>query len=231
MTLLADMDDRSVEAPPARRLRAIASGNGPRAPWLASAVGGLLALGLLSVAAAPVAIEAKSWLKSSMRVDEPSALTPRGVLLPAMAAAAAVVVATAVAHALAHGGWVKLGARRRRGQVPALQRAKSAAGGWMLGVAALVGGVTGSFPWLSALPELARRPLSEGAWAVAAFVGSATLGALLATVLLGMLQLRLAMRAFDRTLRMTHAEAREAAREEASATRRRPAARLPWRVA
>lgn len=230
MTLLADMEDRSIEAPPARRLRAIASGQGPRAPWLASAAGGVLALGLLSAAAAPMAVGARTWLKDSMRVDSGPALAPSALLLPALGAAAAVIAATIAAHALAHGGWVRLGAWRRPARVSAVRRAKSAAAGWVLGVAALAGGVAGALPWVGALPEMARRPLDEGAWAVAAFVGSASLGALLATVMLGLVQLRLAMRAFDRTLRMTHAEAREAARHDAPVARRRPA-RSRWRLA
>lgn len=227
---LADLDDRSIEAPPARRLRAIAAGHGPRAPWLASAVGGLFALGLLSAAAAPVALGARTWLASSMRLDETSVTTPRGVLTPSVSAAALVIVATLAANAVAHGAWVRWSALRRPSRPSTMQRVKSAASGWILGLAALAGGAAGAFPWLAALPELARRPLSEGAWAVAAFVASAALGALTATILLGLVQLRMAMRAFDRTLRMTRAEAREAAREEAPAPRRR-AVRLPWRLA
>lgn len=231
MTLLAEMEDRSIEAPPARRLRAIASGQGPRAPWLASAAAGLLALGLLSAAAAPVAIEARAWLRASMQVDGSPALSPRAVLAPASLAALLVIGATVAAHALAHGGWVRVSGWRRPARASALRQAKSAFVGWVLAIAALAGGVVGAMPWLGVLPELARRPLDEGAWAVAAFVGSAVLGALSATLALGLAQLWFAMRAFDRTLRMTHAEAREAARDDMPAARRRPTARLPWGLA
>ena len=60
---------------------------------------------------------------------------------------------------------------------------------------------------------------------------SHVLGALLATLALGLAQLWFAMRAFDRTLRMTHAEAREAARDDMPAARRQPRARVPWGLA
>ncbi len=231
MTLLADTEERSIEASPARRMRAVAAGHGPRAPWLASAIAGLLALALLSAAAAPVALEAQAWLRASMRVDRLPDGHAGEALWPAMIAAATVTVATLVANALAHGGWVRFGGWRRGARPSVMHRAKSALAGWLLAIAALIGGLAGAAPWIGALPDLARRPLAEGAWAVGAFVGSAALGALVATALFGLLQLHAAMRAFDRTLRMTRGEAREAARDEMPAPRRRAAPRLPWRFA
>ena len=232
MSLLADGEDRSIEASPARRLRAIESGQGPRAPWMASVAGGLLALGLLSVAAAPLALGARGWLRDALRVQTTGdGLSPRGTLVPALVAVALVLTASIVGHALAHGGWVRVGAWRRPGKTPALQRIRAALGGWLLALAALAGGLVGASPWVASLTELSRRPLEDGLWALAAFVASAALGALLGAAAIALAQMRLAMRAFDRTLRMTRAEAREAAREDLPASRRGPTTRSRWRFA
>lgn len=232
MTLLSDLDERTIEASPARRLRAIDQGHGPRAPWLASAAGGLLSLGLLSVAAAPMAVEARSWLKQSMRIDAAAAApSMRAALVPALAAVAIVLASTLLGQALAHGGWIRLAPWRRGGRASASQRLRSALAGWLVGACALAGGVAGAVPWLGSLSQLSERPLGQAAWAVGAFVASASLGALLATAMLGFVQVRMAMRAFDRTLRMTHAEARDAARADQPASRRRPVARPRWRLA
>lgn len=231
MTLLADHEDRSIEAPPARRTRVIASGEGPRAPWLASAAGGLLALALLSAAAAPMALEARAWIRDSLRMDAADAgLSMRGAVVPALLAAAAVIIAALLGHVMAQGAWLRMSAWRRGARAPLLARVKAAAGTWVMCAGAVIGGVAGALPWMGSLTELARRPLDEGAWAVAAFVASAALGALVASVAFGLVQLHLRVRAFDRALRMTQAEAREQARQEAPA-RARATPRMPWRLA
>lgn len=229
MSLLQHDDDRSVEASPARRARAIEAGGGPRAPWLASAITGLLAIALLSLAAGPVAAGAKGLLRASLVADAAPirGLEWRAALLPAVLAALAVLAAAAAGHALAHGGWTRLGPWRAGRRAPWTARIRGAAAGWMFAIAALVGGVLGAAPWIGALPELLRRPLPDAAWAAALFVIAAALGALLAALAMGFLQLRLAMRAFDRTLRMTRSEAQREDRERGP--RRAPQSR--WRLA
>lgn len=223
-----DTDDRVVEATPARRRRAIERGEGPRAPWLAAAVSGLLSLALLSIAAGPVAAEAKAWIRHSLQAPEADSMPTGSVMLPAVACALAVLVACVAGQSIAQGGLLRLGAWRAATRATWGRSVRSAMTGWVLGAAALAGGVVGVLPWIGALPQLGQRPLHEGLWAVGAFAASAALGALLAALVLGLVQLRLAGQAFDRTLRMTRAEAREAAKED-SVRQRLPRPR--WRLA
>lgn len=221
-------DDRVIEPTPARRQRAIERGEGPRAPWLAAAVSGLLALGLLSVAAGPVAIETKAWIRQSLQVQDAPAMSGSSLLLPAVSCAALVLVAAMLGHVIARGGSVRVRAWRRGTRPAWSQTAVSSMGGWVLGVAALVGGVLGAAPWLGSLGQIGQRPLQEGLSALACFVAAAALGALLAALAMGLVQLRLAGLAFDRTLRMTRGEAREAAKDESP---RRRLQRARWRLA
>lgn len=229
--LLAEHEERSIEASPARRARAIEEGHGPRAPWLASALTGLLALGLLSLAAGPVAAGAASWVRGSLSVQVPQAVASdwRAVLWPAVVAALAVLAAAIGGQALAHGGWTRLGPWRRGRRASIAARLRSASAGWLLGFVALAGGVSGALPWIGALPGIVQRPLAEAAWGATLFVVSAGLGALLAVLAMGFLQLRHAMHAFERTLRMTRSEAMREDREHAP--RARGLHRGGWRFA
>lgn len=231
MTFPGDGEDRPVEASPARRARAIEDGHGPRAPWLASAVSGLIALGLLSLAAGPVAMGAKGWLRGSLAVDGSSVagISWRAAVLPALIATLLVLGAVAAAHALVHGGWTRMRAWRPVSRMPLGARLRSVSAGWILASAAIVGGVVAIVPWIAALPSLVHRPFGDALWGATLFVGAAVLGALLAALVLGFLQLRLAMRAFDRTLRMTRAEAQREDRASAPRMRRGPMGR--WRLA
>ena len=221
-------DDRVIEPTPARRQRAIERGEGPRAPWLAAALSGLLALGLLSVAAGPVAMETKAWIRQSLQVQDAPAMTGSAVLLPAVSCAAVVLVAAMLGQVAARGGWIRMRAWRRGRRAAWGETAVASMGGWVLAVAALVGGVAGVAPWFGALARISERPLQEGLWALASFVAAAALGALLATLVMGLVQLRMAGLAFDRTLRMTRGEAREAMKDDAP---RRRLQRAPWRLA
>ena len=223
-----DTEDRVIEATPARRRKAIEQGQGPRAPWLAAAVSGLLSLALLSIAAGPVATEARAWLHQSLRAPESAAMPAGSVLLPGVACALGVLVACVAGQSIAQGGWMRMGSWRAATRASWGRSVRSAVAGWVLGAAALAGGVAGVLPWVGALPQLGQRPLQEGLWAAGAFVASAALGALLAALVLGLVQLRLAGQAFDRTLRMTRAEAREAAKDD-SVRQRLPRPR--WRLA
>ena len=221
-------DDRVIEPTPARRQRALDRGDGPRAPWLAAALSGLLALGLLSVAAGPVAIETKAWIRQSLQVHDAPAMTGSALLLPAVSCAAVVLVAAMVGQVVARGGWIRVRAWRRGRRAAWSETVASSIGGWVLGVAALLGGVLGAAPWLGSLGQISQRPLQEGLWALGAFVAAAALSALLATLVMGLVQLRLAGLAFDRTLRMTRGEAREAAKDDSP---RRRMQRARWRLA
>ena len=221
-------EDRVFEATPARRRQAIDQGHGPRAPWLASAVSGLLAVGLLSIAAGPVSAEARAWLRQSLAVTpSPQPASASEVLLPAITGALAVCLAALASSLIIHGPWIRLArpAFRRAGWLHRLRGSASSLGlaGMVIGV-----GVVASLPWLPGLARLGARSLLDGLWAIGAFVAAVALASLLAIVALGLLQWRLASRRFDRMLRMTHAEAREASREE------RPRAaitRARWRLA
>lgn len=231
MSFLGDGEERPVEASPARRARAIEDGHGPRAPWLASAVSGLIALGLLSLAAGPIAIGAKGWLRGSLAVDA-SAVSGSGwraAVLPALIATLLILGAAAAAHVLVHGGWTRLRAWRPMPRTPLAARLRSVSAGWILAISAIVGGVVAIAPWIAALPSLVHRPLGDALWGATLFVGAAALGALLAALVLGFLQLRLAMRAFDRTLRMTRFEAQREDRASAPRMHRGPTGR--WRLA
>lgn len=227
--MLDEGDDRSIEATPSRRGRAVDAGAGPRAPWLASAASGLVALGLLSVAAGPVAVGAGEWLKGSLGVaaSEPEA-DLRLALTPALAASVVVGLAVVVGNALAHGGWIRFGAWRRGGRTPLASRIRAVVAGWSLGGVALAGGIAGALPWVASIPTLLARPVADAAWAAMAFAASCALGALLAMLVMGMIQLRLALRAFDRMLRMTRTEARDEERSSRGRVRRGPAG---WRLA
>jgi hypothetical protein len=100
----------------------------------------------------------------------------------------------------------------------------------MLSGAAIAGGVLAALPWLAALPEMGTRPFAGGLWALASFAATVTLGALAATIACGLVQKRMAQRAFDRALRMSHAEARDLARRDGAVRRRSPHASR-WRLA
>ena len=108
-------------------------------------------------------------------------------------------------------------------------RLRSASAGWLLALAALGGGLAGTLPWVVSLPGLVHRSLADAAWGVTLFVASAALGALLAVLAMGFLQLRHSMNAFDRTLRMTRSEAAHEDRERAP--RARGIRRGAWRLA
>jgi hypothetical protein len=84
-------------------------------------------------------------------------------------------------------------------------------------------------PWIGALPSLVHRPFTDAIWGATLFVGASALGALLAALMLGFLQLRLALRAFDRTLRMTRSDAQREDRGSSPRMRRGSAGR--WRLA
>jgi flagellar biosynthesis protein FlhB len=231
MNFLGDGEERPVEASPARRARAIEAGNGPRAPWLASAVSGLIALGLLSLAAGPIAMGARGWLRASLAVDGTpvSASGWRATVLPALGATALILVAVALSHALVHGGWTRLRAWRPASRTPLALRLRSVSAGWILAASAVVGGAVAIVPWIGALPSLVHRPFTDAIWGATLFVGAAALGALLAALMLGFLQLRLALRAFDRTLRMTRSDAQREDRGSSPRMRRGSAGR--WRLA
>jgi hypothetical protein len=124
---------------------------------------------------------------------------------------------------------MRIGPWRAGRRPPWIARVRTAAAGWIFAIPALAGGILGAAPWIGSLPDLVRRPISEAAWAVALFVMAAALGALLAALGMGFVQLRLAMRAFDRTLRMTHSQALREDGERAPRPRRVMPAR--WRFA
>jgi flagellar biosynthesis protein FlhB len=231
MKFLGDGEERPVEASPARRARAIEAGNGPRAPWLASAVSGLIALGLLSLAAGPIAMGARGWLRASLAVDGTpvSASGWRATVLPALGVTALILVAVALSHALVHGGWTRLRAWRPAPRTPFALRVRAVSASWILALSGLVGGIVAIIPWIGSLPSLVQRPFGDAIWGATLFVGAAALGALVAALVLGLLQLRLAMRAFDQTLRMTRSEAQRDDRASAPRMRRGPAGR--WRLA
>jgi hypothetical protein len=221
-------DDRVFEATPARRRQAIDRGHGPRAPWLASAVSGLLAVGLLSIAAGPVSAEARAWLRQSLVVTPtPQPVSSWDVLMPAITGALAVCLAALASSLLVHGPWIRLArpAFRRSVWLHRLRGSLSSLG--LAGVSVAVG-VLASLPWLPGLARLGARSLHDGLWAMGAFVSAVALASLLAIVALGLLQWRLASRRFDRMLRMTHAEAREAAKDERP---RAAVTRAKWRLA
>lgn len=222
-------EDRVFEATPTRRRLAVEQGQGPRMPWLASAAGGLLAVVLLSAAAGPLAGGAREWLRSSLaEVSSAEAGSVADVLRPAIACTLAVCLATLGASILVHGPWIRLAVRRRGGRRPWASRVASDASGWMLGGVAIAAGVLASLPWLPAVSRLANRGFEDGALAVIGFVAAVGVAALLAVAVMGLLQWWMAVRRFDRMLRMTRAEAREEAKEDrAPATARRPR----WRTA
>lgn len=230
MSLDQPADERSVEASAARVARAVEQGQGPRAPWLAAACSGLLALVVLGVAAGPLAAGAMSWLRAALQgsLTQEAPLAWSAVLWPALVGPLSVLVAVAGGHGLAHGGWVKL-ASWRRGRRPTLAaRLRSVTGGWLLALAAVLGGGLAALPWLSSLTALGGRSWPGALWALGAFAVSVALGALGATAVCGLVQRRAARVAFERSMRMTPAEAREAARQEGAV--RRPKPRLSrWR--
>ncbi len=226
-------DDRVIEASPALKQRTVEAGHGPRATWLASAVSGLLALGLLSIAAGPMSIQAKSWFQESLKLRSVNGFSTlmESVWIPAMICSATVLAAVIFGHAIAHGGWIRIGAWRRSRKPGLLTRCRGAIGGWILAVASLGGGVLMAAPWLPRLATIGDRSMADGLWIVGAFLGAVTLGALVVALVLGLLQMRLAIHAFDRTLRLTHGEARDEAQTSESSRSRHPRRRIRWRLA
>lgn len=220
-------EDRVFEASPARRRQAIEKGRGPRAPWLASAVRGLLAVALLSIAAGPMTGEAKAWLRQSLAVSaSPAVPSATDVLMPAITGALAVCLSALAAALLVHGPWIRL-ARPGFRRAAWVDRLRGSGLSVLLATVTLVVGALASLPWLPGVARLGGRSLHDGLWAMGAFVAAAAVAALLTVMAMGVLQWRLASRRFDRMLRMTHAEAREAAREE----RPRAIRRTRWRLA
>jgi hypothetical protein len=153
----------------------------------------------------------------------------RATVLPALGVTALILVAVALSHALVHGGWTRLRAWRPAPRTPFALRVRAVSASWILALSGLVGGIVAIIPWIGSLPSLVQRPFGDAIWGATLFVGAAALGALVAALVLGLLQLRLAMRAFDQTLRMTRSEAQRDDRASAPRMRRGPAGR--WRLA
>jgi hypothetical protein len=216
-------DDRPVPPSQAIRQRAIQDGRGPRAPWLASAVSGLLALIMLSLAAAPLGAHARSWLRASITVGAADAEAPSAwsVAFPAIVAAALLLAASVGGQWMSQAPWLGLGHWRRRTRPALPMRLRAVVAGWLLAVVAVAAGTLAALPWLSAVRGLPMRDLGQACWAAAAFVGAVALVGLLVKLTLGLLQLRAAIRNFDRGLHRTHAEARADAREESGGLRLR----------
>ena len=101
---------------------------------------------------------------------------------------------------------------------------------WLLAACALAGGLIAALPWVAALPVLGARGWSGGLWSLGAFAASLALGALIATLVCGLVQRRLAQQAFDRAMRMNRSEAREASRQDGGVRRNGPRSSR-WRVA
>ncbi|MFM1829689.1 MAG: hypothetical protein RLZZ558_29 [Planctomycetota bacterium] len=217
-------DDRPVPPSQAIRQRAIQDGRGPRAPWLASAISGLLALTLLSLASAPLGSHARSWLRASIGASAADTGWPSAwsVILPAVVAAALLLAASVGGQWMAQASWLRLGHSRRRTRPALPARFRAVVAGWLLAAVAVTAGTLVATPWLPAVRGLPMRDPGQALWAAASFVGTVALAGLLVMLAMGMLQLRAAMREFDRTLHRTHAEARSDAREESGGLGARP---------
>ncbi len=216
-----------VHAPsPSKREQVVSQGYGPRASWLASFLGIVFFIGLASLAA-PL------WIGSLVQMARDlfqltatqspiqywsAAITPT-LWLVAMALLAAVL-----GHACAHGTWLRLGGWKLRPRSSVLQRIPSVFAGVIAAVATMAASLAFAWPWLKNISTWSSDSLVNVVWSVLAMIGLTTLGAAMTLCLAAFMQRLKARHAFEVGIRLTSAQAREAAREsgEGRVTRRAP---------
>jgi flagellar biosynthesis protein FlhB len=210
-----DAADRVHPPSPARREQHVARGRGPRAAWLASLLGAII-FAVMAAAAMPACIRS---LQSMMRrlLDPAPTGSPLDLLTDALSLplwlTAGTLAAAVLAHAAAHGAWIRMGPWRTRPRSSIASRLGPWLAALMAALAATAAGLACAWPWFTRIASWSDASLNAVAWSSLGVIASASLGAAAILAPAALLQKWRARGAFEAGIRLTRAEAKEAARE------------------
>ncbi|MCE9618738.1 MAG: EscU/YscU/HrcU family type III secretion system export apparatus switch protein [Planctomycetes bacterium] len=224
--MLGDSAERIHPPTLSKREHVLAQGHGPRAVWLASFLG-IMFFGAITAVAAPMQI--RSLLAMARRLflltpSDKSASLLAEAIEPALWLVAFAFLAALLAHAASHWAWIRMGPWKMRPRTSILSRIGPVFAGLVTAVATLAASLAFAWPWLANISNWSRGSLSSVLGSALGMIGMTALGAAIVLFAASLLQRFKARSTFEAGIRLTRAEAKEAAREsgEGRATRRRP---------
>ena len=211
----AESAERIHPPSPSKREQVVSQGHGPRATWLASFLGIVFFIALASVAM-PL------WIGSLVRMtrdlfQQTSTSSPTqlwsAVITPTLWMVTIALLSALLGHACAHGTWIRMGTWKMRPRSSIFQRIPSVFAGVLVAIATLATSLAFAWPWLKNSSTWSSDSLSNVVWSVLGMIAMTTLGAAITLCAASIMQRVKARNAFESRIRLTSAEAREAARE------------------
>ena len=200
---------------PSKREQVVSQGHGPRASWLASFLGIVFFVALASLAM-PL------WIRSLVEMTRDlfqlaSTHAPMqiwiDVITPALWLVIIALLAALLGHASAHGTWIRIGSWKMRPRSSVFQRIQSIFAGVFVAIVTMATSLAFAWPWLKNISTWSSDSLSNVVWSVLGMIAMTTLGAAITLCAASLIQRFKARNTFESSIRLTSAEAREAARE------------------
>ena len=213
---------------PSKREQVVSEGHGPRASWLASFLGIVFFIALASVVAPMWIASLVSTTKKifSLAPTQQPAQLFTDAITPALWIVVVALVGAILAHIVSHGAWIRMGPWKMRQRTTIVGRFLQVIAGVFVAIATMGVSLTFALPWLKNISNWSSGSLTEVVWSSLGMIGMTALGAAITLLIASIMQRFKARNAFESSIRMTRAQAREAARESGEGrANRRPQSR------
>lgn len=200
---------------PSKRDQVVSQGHGPRASWLASFLGIVFFIALASLA---VPLWIGSLVAMTRDLFQQTSTTSlaqlwTAAITPTLWMVAIALLGALLGHACAHGTWIRMGTWKMRPRSFIFQRFPSVFAAVCVAIATMATSLAFAWPWLKNMSTWSSDSLSNVVWSVLGMIAMTSLGAAITLCVASILQRVKARNTFESRIRLTRAEAREAARE------------------
>lgn len=211
----AESAERVHPPSPSKREQVVSQGHGPRASWLASFLGIVFFI-VLACVAMPL------WIGSLVRMardlfEQTSISSPTqlwiAAITPTLWMVAIALLGALLGHACAHGTWIRMGTWKMRPRSSFFQRIPSVFAGVCVAMITMATSLAFAWPWLKNISTWSSDSLTNVVWSVLGMIAMTNLGAALTLCVASIMQRLRTRNTFESRIRLTSAEAREAARE------------------
>ena len=210
---------------PSKREQVVAEGHGPRASWLASFLGIVFFIALASVIA-PMWIGSLVGTTKKIFLLAPTQQPAQlfiDAITPALWIVVVALVGAILAHIVSHGAWIRMGPWKMRQRRTIVRGFLQVFAGVFVAIATMGVSLAFAWPWLKNISSWSSGSLTDVVWSALGMIGMTMLGAAITLFIACIAQRFKARNAFESSIRLTPAQAREAARESGEGrTNRRP---------